>query len=144
MTPNDRIAQALNGSKLDPETVIDLEDAEQSAEGLSVAFEVAGDRIAAALDRAARTGEISFLQMAESVARDLARLAVQELITEPLEGVFSQLTASIVGQATSTKSSPVNVTMNVSGVSSVGDFKKSETQLAAGLIRAMSQGQKLT
>ena len=144
MTPNDRIAQALNGSKLDPETVIDLEDAEQSAEGLSVAFEVAGDRIAAALDRAARTGEISFLQMAESVARDLARLAVQELITEPLEGVFTQLTASIVGQATSTKSSPVNVTMNVSGVSSVGDFKKSETQLAAGLIRAMSQGQKLT
>lgn len=144
MTPNDRIAKALKGSKLDPETVIDLEDAEQSAEGLSVAFEVAGDRIAAALDRAARMGEISFSQMAESVARDLARLAVQELITEPLEGVFSQLTASIVGQARSTKSSPVNVTMNVSGVSSVGDFKKSETQLAAGLIRAMSQGQKLT
>lgn len=144
MTPNDRIAKALNGSKLDPESIIDIEEAEQSAEGLSAAFEVAGDRIAGALDRAARTGEISFSQMAESVARDLARLAVQELITEPLEGVFSQLTASIVGQATSTKSSPVNVTMNVSGVSSVGDFKKSETQLAAGLIRAMSQGQKLT
>jgi len=77
MTPNDRIAKALNGSKLDPESIIDIEEAEQSAEGLSAAFEVAGDRIAGALDRAARTGEISFSQMAESVARDLARLAVQ-------------------------------------------------------------------
>ena len=144
MSPNERIAKALNKASNQAEATFDLTEAEQSAEGLSAAFEMAGDRIARSLEGAARRGEFSFSQMAESVARDLARLAVQDLITEPLEGVFSKLTSSIFGQATASKSSPVNVTMNVSGVSSVGDFKKSETQLAAGLMPAVSQGQKLT
>ena len=81
--------------------------------------------------------------MAESITRDLARLAVRELISDPLQTVFSNAIQSVAEQSHFSKSTPVNVTMNVSGVSSPTEFKKSETQLAAGLSRALNQGRKL-
>ena len=121
----------------------DLDAAKESADEMAKAFEAAGDRISTALERAARTGEFSFSQMAESVARDLARLAVEELITAPLEGLINSVSSSLMGQATGSQKSSVNVTMNVEGVSNPTDFKKSNTQLAAGLTRAISQGRKL-
>ena len=121
----------------------DIEGAEQAASDMAQAFELAGDRISNALERAARNGEFSFSNMAESITRDLARLVVQELISGPLESVFSSVIKTAPGQGASAKSSPINVTMNVSGVRSPSDFKKSETQLAAGLSRALNQGRKL-
>jgi len=135
MTDEDRAAKAVSK--------FDITGATDAANDMAQAFEQAGDRISNALERAARKGEFSFSNMAESITRDLARLAVQELISEPLQSVFSSAIQSVAGQGNSSKSSPVNVTMNVSGVSSPTEFKKSETQLAAGLSRAINQGRKL-
>ncbi len=136
MSSDNNAAQALSS--------FDISEATQSADEMAAAFEVASNRIANALQSAARTGEFSFSQMAESIARDLARIAVQELIAEPIQGLFNSASSSLISQGISPKSTPVNVTMNVSGIASVADFKKSETQLAAGLSRAISQGRKLT
>ena len=135
MTETDRAARAVSD--------FDIEGATDAAHDMAQAFEKAGDRISNALERAARKGEFSFSNMAESITRDLARLAVRELISDPLQTVFSNAIQSVAEQSHSSKSTPVNVTMNVSGVSSPTEFKKSETQLAAGLSRALNQGRKL-
>ncbi|WP_416878661.1 phage tail tape measure C-terminal domain-containing protein [Litorimonas sp.] len=135
MTETDRAARAVSD--------FDIEGAADAANDMAQAFEKAGDRISNALERAARKGEFSFSNLAESITRDLARLAVTELISDPLQSVFNSAIQSISGQGSSAKPSPINVTMNVSGVSSPSEFKKSETQLAAGLSRALNQGRKL-
>lgn len=135
MTPENEAAKALSD--------FDIDEAITSADDMARAFEAAGDRIATALQRAAQTGEFSFSQMAESVARDLARLAVQELIAEPLEGLINSVIGSLVSGQSGAQESSVNVTMNVSGATNPTAFKKSETQLAAGLSRAISQSRKL-
>ena len=122
----------------------DIIGAADAANDMAQAFELASERISNALERAARTVEFSFSQMAQSIARDLARIAVQDLITAPLQSVFNSAISSASGQGGNAKSTPVNVTMNVSGVSSPSAFQKSETQLAAGLARAINQGRKLT
>lgn len=139
MRVEDRLSQSLEN--------VDVTALNQAAEETARAFELASERIANALQRAALEGEFSFSEMAESISRDLARIAVRDLISDPLEGALNQLTSSLVsstiGQGSGAKTTPINVTLKVSGVSSVSDFKKSETQLAAGLARALSQGQKL-
>lgn len=135
MDSNENAAKALSE--------FDISDAKDAADEMAQAFEAAGDRIASALQRAAQAGEFSFSQMAESVARDLARLAVEELVTAPLEGLINSVSSSLTAQTTGTQKPSVNVTMNVSGVSNPADFKKSDSQLAAGLSRAISQGRKL-
>lgn len=135
MTETNRAARAVSD--------FDIEGAADVANDMAQAFEQAGDRISNALERAARRGEFSFSNMAESITRDLARLAVQELISDPLNSLFSSAVGAVAGQGSSAKSTPINVTMNVSGISSTTEFKKSETQLAAGLSRAINQGRKL-
>lgn len=120
----------------------DVAEASQAADEMAAAFELASNRIAEALQNAAQTGEFSFSQMTESISRDLARLAVQELVTAPLEGAFNSLISNVFS-ASSSAQKPMNVTLNLSGVSSVQDFKKSESQISAGLSRALSQGRKL-
>jgi len=87
-----------------------------AAEDIAKAFEMAGDRISLALERAARSGEFSFNSLAESVTRDLARLAITELL--------------------------VNVNMSVSGVSDAQSFTKSQGQISSALARAVSEGQR--
>lgn len=113
-----------------------------AADEMAQAFELAGNRIAVALQNAAQTGEFSFSEMTESITRDLASLAIQELVTAPLEGVFSTLISNTLGGSLAPQNS-MNVTLNLSGVNSVNEFKKSETQISAGLARAISQGRKL-
>jgi len=120
----------------------DVAASAKAADEMAQAFELAGNRIADALQNAAQTGEFSFSKMTESIARDLAGLAVQELITAPLEGMFDKLISSVFDSPTSAQN-PMNITLNLSGVSSSSEFKKSETQISAGLARAMSQGRKL-
>lgn len=135
MTTENRAARAVSD--------FDIQGMTDAADEMAQAFEYAGERISNALERAARKGEFSFSDMAESISRDLARLAVQELISNPLQSLFTAALQTVSGQGASAKSSPVNITMNVSGVSSPADFQKSETQLAAGLSRALNQGRKL-
>ena len=113
-------------------------------------FEAAGERIASALDGAARSGELSFNALAESVARDLARLAISELITSPLQGVLGAAGNSLGGQIAASwggggqTKPPVTVNMTVSGVTDASSFSRSQNQISSTLARAVSAGQRYT
>ena len=114
-----------------------------AAEDMAKAFELAGDRISAALERAAKSGEFSFNSLAESVTRDLARLAISELFTNPLEQAIGGLTKSLGQSLTGGPQKPaVNVNMNISGVTNPNSFKQSQGQISAGLARAVADGQR--
>lgn len=114
-----------------------------AADDMAKAFELAGERISAALERAAKSGEFSFSSLAESVTRDLARLAITELFTGPLEhaigGLGKSLGQSLIGGSAKPA---VNVNMNISGVSNPNSFKQSQGQISAGLARAVADGQR--
>lgn len=120
--------------------------AEQAANAAAQAFEIAGARIEQTLTRAAKTGELSFSDMAESILRDLAKLAVTNLITDPLQGAVSAGVQSVFGGAQgsplSGAGSPMSITLNVSGVSDAAGFNKSQGQISAALARAVSDGQR--
>ena len=113
MTPNNELTaaarDALDGFASGP--------ASEAAEGVALAFERAGDRIADSLERAAKAGEFSFNALAESIAQDFARLAVDQLITAPLEGVIGSLTSAITGAVSggATTRSSRAVTVNLLG-----------------------------
>ncbi len=138
MKPNDRAASAL----------IDFGNsgAQTAADAAAAAFERAGRRIENALIKAARTGELSFKDMAESILQDLARIAVKQLITSPIEDILSggskggsngKNSGNISGQKPA-----VNITMNVSGVSDARGFSRSQGQISAAIARAVSDGQR--
>jgi len=120
----------------------------EGAENVARAFELAGDRISGALTRAARTGELSFNSLAESVARDLARLAVDQFITGPLEqlvggigGALSGALGGAVGGGGGANAKPsVTVNMNVASSATAG-FKNSQGQMASKLAKAVQRGQ---
>lgn len=110
-----------------------------AADDVAKAFEFAGERISLALERAARKGEFSFNALAESVTRDLARLAITELFTAPLQQAIGGL-----GKAISSASSKpaINVNMSVSGISDTQSFTKSQGQISSALARAVADGQR--
>lgn len=113
----------------------------EAANALADVFEQAGERIAGSLERAAQSGELSFNAMAESVLSDLARIAVNELITAPLEAGVSALTSSIAGTAAG-KSAPVTVNLNMtqpSGKSTVP--QPSGAQIASQVAQAVARVQ---
>ncbi len=120
----------------------------QGAENIARAFELAGDRISNALTRAARTGELSFNSLAESVAQDLARLAVDQFITGPLEqlvggigGALSGALGSALGGGSGSGGRPsVTVNMNVPS-GAVSGSTKSQNQMASKLAQAVQRGQ---
>ncbi|MFN3910788.1 phage tail tape measure C-terminal domain-containing protein [Hyphomonas sp.] len=58
----------------------------QAADALAEAFGQAGERITVSLNRAARTGELDFQRMAESMLRDIARVAAEALILRNSSG----------------------------------------------------------
>ena len=138
MTPTDEAAQAVTDFANGPALV--------AADETAKLFEAAGERIADALETAARSGELSFNTMAENVARDLARLAVSELITSPLQSVIGsiggQITGTVFGGGGSTQKPPVTVNLNVSGVSDPSAFARSQSQISTSLARAVSAGQR--
>jgi len=131
MNSPDDAARALedfaNGSAID------------AADDVAKAFEFAGERISAALERAARSGEFSFNSLAQSVTRDLARLAVTELFTAPLQQAIGGLGKAITGSGSKPS---VNVNMTVSGVSDAQSFTKSQGQISSTLARAVAEGQR--
>ncbi len=115
--------------------------ASDAANALADVFEQAGGRIADSLERAAKSGELSFNNLAESVLTDLARIAVNELITAPLQGALSSLTSSITG-GSSSKSAPVTVNLNMNqtaGKTSVP--AASSAQLASQIAQALGRAQ---
>lgn len=112
-------------------------DGVRAADMTAKAFEAAGDRIAAALSKAAASGELSFNSLAESITRDLAKLAIEDLLLGPLQSALGG-----GGVASNTRSS--NITMNVNGVSDARSFQRSQGQISAALARAVNEGQRFT
>lgn len=100
-----------------------------AAEALGAAFDQAGTRIEQALGRAARTGELDFSRMAESILRDFARIAAEGLVS----GIFS-------GGGQSGNGQTVNMNFNMGAGANAGSVMASRGQIAAGLARAASAG----
>lgn len=133
MRPIDEAADALEDFALGPGS--------DAANALADVFEQAGERIAGSLERAAQSGELSFNSLAESVLSDLARIAVNELITAPLQAGLSSLTTSIAGTGFG-KTSPVTVNLNMAGPSgkTVGP-QASGAQIASQVAQAVARAQ---
>ncbi|PHR60842.1 MAG: phage tail tape measure protein [Robiginitomaculum sp.] len=64
--------------------------ASEAASQLENIFSQAGNRIAQEMERAAQTGALSFQKMAESILRDLARIAIKQVVGGALSGVLGQ------------------------------------------------------
>lgn len=128
------------GQAADAIAALDMQDAFRHADDIAGAFEKAGARIAKTLEDAAKSGELSFNALAQSVLNDLAKLAVSELIEAPLAALINGL-----GRAPSSgPSAPTTIHMNISGASDPNGFRRSEGQIAATLARAVSLGQRRT
>lgn len=129
----------------------------EAAENVARAFELAGDRISGALSRAAQTGELSFNALAESIAQDLARLAVDQFITGPLEQLVGGIGGAVsgalggalggglgagsgAGSGGGGAKPSVTINMNVSGAGA-SSFTSSQGQMATKLAQAVQRGQ---
>lgn len=110
---------------------------EKSAEAAAKAFEIAGARIEQALVSAAKTGELSFSDMAESILQDLAKIAAQQLITNPLETILSGF-----GGGGGNNGQNINVTMNLSGAPDASALRQSQGQISSTLARAVADSQR--
>ena len=133
MNPIDEAADALEGFANGPGA--------EAANALADVFEQAGERIAGSLERAAQSGELSFNALAESVLSDLARIAVNELITVPLQAGVSALASSNTGTASS-KSAPVTVNLNMTQPSGKATGPEaSGAQIASQVVQAVARAQ---
>jgi lambda family phage tail tape measure protein len=128
------------GQVADAITALDTQGAFESADAIANAFEAAGSRIARSLEDAAKSGELSFNSLAESVLKDLAKLAVSELIEAPLTALIDGLGKGLGGGS----GAATTINMNISGASDPSGFQRSEGQIAATLARAVSLGQRRT
>ena len=122
--------------------------ATEAADELSRAFEIAGDRIAQALEKAAKTGEFSFNAMASSIAQDLTRLFVGDLIVDPITDAISGAFGGLFGSSGGLTGGGINgggattVNLNISGVSDSGALAKSQGQISSSITRAVASGQR--
>ena len=98
---------------------------QQAAGALEQAFTQAGSRIEQALGRAARSGELDFRRMADSVLSDLARIAA--------EAVIAQAGLSRVGQT-------VNLNMSVGPGADAGSIVGSAGSIARAVAAAAAKG----
>lgn len=141
-------------------------EAEEAAMSVSRAFERTGDDIARAMERAARSGSLSIHSMVEEVLQSLARLALDRLIINPLGQQIAGITGQraeggpvLAGQSylvgergpevftplangavTQTGAAPViNISIHASG-DTASAVRRSESQIAASLARAVRAG----
>ena len=69
--------------------------AARASQAIEAAFERTGETIERAFERAARSGETSFSRLTESILRDMARLAAEQLIEKPLSGAINSALSSL-------------------------------------------------
>jgi len=117
-----------------------------AADAVGQAFELAGERIATSLEQAAKRGELSFNALASSVAQDLTRLLVSEVLVNPisdaLTGALSGLGGNLLGGAVGGGGASTTVNLNVSGVNNSADLARSFGQIASAAARAVQSGQR--
>lgn len=76
-------------------------EGERAAQALSDAFDSAGRDIAASLEGAARSGELSFSALAEQIAQSFARIALDQFVLQPVSGLLANaagLLGGVLGQ----------------------------------------------
>ncbi len=73
--------------------------AKQAAEQLEVLFSRAGNRIGRELERAAVSGSLSFEKMVESILKNLARLAIRQVIGGALSSALGNAVSQGFGGA---------------------------------------------
>lgn len=137
------------------------------------AFATAASSIQSNLARAAERGEFSLKKLTSALLRDLRRFAIDSLVRQPVQNLFTNLLTNAFGGARA-NGGPVApgasylvgergpelftpgaagtvrplgggaMTVNISlpGVADVQSFKRSETQVAAALARAVGRGQR--
>ena len=148
-------------------------EAEEAADRMARAFDASGEAIARSLERAGRSGSLSIQSMVEEILQSLARLAVDQLIIDPLSGLFAQAgrdLGSVIGQraeggpvlagqsylvgergpevftpgqggAVSPMAGlpPIHITIHA-GADTAASVRRSESQIAASLARAVRAG----
>ncbi len=102
---------------------------QDAADALEAAFGRAGASIEKALAQAARTGELDFKRMAESILKDLARIATEALIAR-----------SGLGGANGAAGQTVNLNMALGAGADAGSVLSSQGMIAAALARAANAG----
>ncbi len=95
----------------------------EAAEALEQAFGRAGLNIEAALSQAARSGELDFARMAQSVLADLARIAAEAAIANAGLGQGGQ-----------------TVNLNVAGGAGSGPVAGTRTEIAKAITKAAALG----
>ncbi|WP_300379337.1 phage tail tape measure C-terminal domain-containing protein [Henriciella sp.] len=97
----------------------------EAAEALEQAFGDAGQSIEAALSRAARSGELDFGNMAQSVLGDLARIAAQAALAQAGTGQ--------AGQA-------MTVNLSVGQGADAGTVVGAKSEISKAVAQAVSRG----
>lgn len=81
--------------------------AARASQAIEAAFERTGETIERAFERAARSGETSFSRLTESILRDMARLAAEQLIEKPLSGAINSVLSSLPFSGARAEGGPV-------------------------------------
>jgi len=105
--------------------------ASAAADDLASAFEAAGDRISNALESAARSGELSFNDLASSIAQDFTRFAVDEFITGPITSALTGALGGLTGGIGGVSSNNTTVNLNVASGNNVQGLQQSQGQISA-------------
>lgn len=72
-------------------------EGERAAGALGTAFDVAADEILDALERAAAGGALQIDTMVENILQSLARLALEELVFDPLDRWIGSIGETVIG-----------------------------------------------
>ncbi|MGV6800755.1 MAG: phage tail tape measure C-terminal domain-containing protein [bacterium] len=126
------------------------EDIAPATELLQETFSTLANTIEDELERAARRGELSMKRMVQEILNDLAKLAAQKIIREPLQNAINTILQGAIGgglgaiagrNAKNAASHKSNVTINmIMPTSSAPEtFPMSPTQVAASLHSALSK-----
>lgn len=146
------------------------EEASRGAAFMKEAYVSATDEILGSLRTLAANGRLEMDQMVEGILQSLARLALEEFVFEPLEGIFNSLGKTITGQrelggpvlagdsylvgergpevftptsagvVSPMSQSPINITIVAGSNSPVQAIRRSEKQIAASVARAVRSG----
>ena len=163
------LSEGLQSASRDITQLVD-EELLPAASQIEAAFTGVARTIESELSRAAKEGSLSFKALAQSITRDLAKIAVNNLVRKPIENSLLSLFGGaraaggpvapgagyLVGERgpemfvpnsagriqPSASSSPVSVTINMAGVNDAKSFQRSQSQLAASLMRSLSKSQR--
>lgn len=139
------------------------------------AFQKLGKRISGSLNTAAKTGELSMRNLAQSILKDLSSIALDKFVTQPINNYLGKVFESMpqygaratggavnkggaylvgergpelfipnsAGQIANEIQSPININIYVPNGSNLSEVKRSSSQVAASLARAVNKGRGL-